>query len=88
MSFLFVWQTLVQRRFPWRRPRLVFAKYAGYLYPFTPMEAKAISGGLVILSCSCLPRIATIGKISIPAVDRRRGNDAVADLGRGYAFQR
>src|SRR5207244_12367117 len=40
--------------------------YAGYLYPFTPVQGKAISGGLVVLIVILLyRRIGTIGKISV-----------------------
>src|SRR6202045_1781634 len=49
MSFLFVWQTLVQAPLSVAPASIGFAKYAGYLYPFTPLQAKAIYGGLVIL---------------------------------------
>jgi fructoselysine transporter len=66
MSFLFVWQTLVQAPLSVASASIGFAKYAGYLYPFTPLEAKAISGGLVIFIVILLyRRIATIGKISV-----------------------
>src|SRR4030081_306201 len=65
MSFLFVWQTLVQAPLSVASASIGFAKYAGYLYPFTPMQSKAISGGLVILIVILLyRRITTIGKIS------------------------
>src|SRR5712672_1712311 len=66
MSFLFVWQTLVQAPLSVASASIGFAKYAGYLYPFTPLQAKVISGGLVILIVILLyRRIATIGKISV-----------------------
>src|SRR5258708_12012546 len=66
MSFLFVWQTLVQAPLSVASAWIGFAKYAGYLYPFTPLQAKAISGGLVILIVILLyRRITTIGKISV-----------------------
>src|SRR5258708_17251942 len=66
MSFLFVWQTLVQAPLSVASASIGFAKYAGYLYPFTPLQAKAISGGLVILIVILLyRRITTIGKISV-----------------------
>jgi len=45
---LFVWQTLVQAPLSVASASIGFAKYAGYLHPFTPLQAKAISGGLVI----------------------------------------
>ena len=66
MSFLFVWQTLVQAPLSVASASIGFAKYAGYLYPFTPLQGKAISGGLVVLIVILLyRRIATIGKISV-----------------------
>src|SRR3979490_2136342 len=66
MSFLFVWQTLVQAPLSVASAALGFAKYAGYLYPFTPLESKAIAGALVILIVILLyRRITTIGKISV-----------------------
>jgi fructoselysine transporter len=66
MSFLFVWQTLVQAPLSVASASIGFAKYAGYLYPFTPLQAKAISGSLVVLIVILLyRRIATIGKISV-----------------------
>jgi len=58
------------------------------LHPFTPLQTKAISGGLVIFIVILLyRRITTIGKISVLLWIGRRGNDAMADLGRGHAFQ-
>ncbi len=66
MSFLFVWQTLVQAPLSVASASIGFAKYAGYLYPFTPLQGKAISGGLVVLIVILLyRRITTIGKISV-----------------------
>ncbi len=66
MSFLFVWQTLVQAPLSVASASIGFAKYAGYLYPFTALQGKAISGGLVVLIVILLyRRIATIGKISV-----------------------
>src|SRR5258706_2751916 len=66
MSFLFVWQTLVQAPLSVASASIGFAKYAGYLYPFTPLQGKAISGGLVVLIVILLyRRIATIGKNSV-----------------------
>jgi amino acid transporter len=61
-----VWQTLVQAPLSVASASIGFAKYAGYLYPFTALQAKAISGGLVIFIVILLyRRIATIGKISV-----------------------
>src|SRR5437879_5334715 len=49
MSFLFVWQTLVQAPLSVASASIGFAKYAGYLYPFTQVQGKVISVGLVFL---------------------------------------
>ncbi len=66
MSFLFVWQTFIQAPLSVSSAAIGFAKYAGYLYPFTTLQAKALSGGLVILLVILLyRRITTIGKISV-----------------------
>src|SRR5260370_18929189 len=66
MSFLFVWQSLVQGPLSVAAASIGFAKYAGYLSPFTPLQGKAISGGLVVLSVILLcRRIGAIGKISV-----------------------
>jgi fructoselysine transporter len=66
MSFLFVWQTLVQAPLSVASASIGFAKYAGYLHPFSPLALKAISGGLVIFLVVLLyRRITTIGKISV-----------------------
>src|SRR3981189_3231524 len=40
MSFLFVWQTLVQAPFSVASAALGFPRYAGYLHPLTPLAAK------------------------------------------------
>ncbi|HVH69656.1 MAG TPA: amino acid permease, partial [Candidatus Dormibacteraeota bacterium] len=66
MSFLFVWQTLVQAPLSVASASIGFAKYAGYLHPLSPFEAKALSGGLVVFIAFLLyRRITTIGKISV-----------------------
>src|SRR5260370_24362479 len=66
MSFLFVWQTLVQAPLSGASASIGFAKYAGYLYPFTPLQSKAISCGLVVCIVILLyRRIATIGNIVV-----------------------
>jgi len=62
MSFLFVWQTFVQAPLSVASASIGFTRYAGYLHPLTPWEAKAVSGGLVILLIILLyRRIGTIG---------------------------
>jgi fructoselysine transporter len=66
MSFLFVWQTFVQAPLSVASASIGFARYAGYLHPLNTYEAKAVSGGLVLLLILLLyRRIGTIGKISI-----------------------
>ncbi|HEY2546694.1 MAG TPA: APC family permease [Candidatus Acidoferrum sp.] len=66
MSFLFVWQTFVQAPLSIASASIGFARYAGYLHPLTTLEAKAVSGGLVIFLVVLLyRRITTIGKISV-----------------------
>jgi fructoselysine transporter len=66
MSFLFVWQTLIQAPLSVASAAIGFSEYAKYLYPFGKWEAKALSGGLVVLLVILLyRRITTIGKISV-----------------------
>jgi fructoselysine transporter len=66
MSFLFVWQTLVQAPLSVASASIGFAKYAGYLHPLSTWQAKALSGGLVVFIAFLLyRRITTIGKISV-----------------------
>src|SRR5437016_6838756 len=48
MSFLFVWQTFLHVPLSVASASIGFASYAKYLYPFSTLEAKAISGGLVL----------------------------------------
>jgi fructoselysine transporter len=66
MSFLFVWQTFIQAPLSVASASIGFSRYASYLHPLNRWEAKAISGGLVILLIFLLyRRITTIGKISV-----------------------
>ena len=66
MSFLFVWQTLVQAPLSIASASIGFAKYAAYLHPLTSFQAKALSGALVVFITFLLyRRITTIGKISV-----------------------
>src|SRR5216117_273633 len=66
MSFLFVWQTFIQAPLSVASASIGFARYASYLHPLTKWEAKAISGGLVLVLIVLLyRRITTIGKISV-----------------------
>ena len=66
MSFLFVWQTFLHVPLSVSSASIGFAQYAKYLYPLNAWEAKAVSGGLVLLLIALLyRRITTIGKISV-----------------------
>jgi amino acid transporter len=66
MSFLFVWQTLVQAPLSVASASIGFAKYAAYLRPLKMWEEKTISGVLVVFIAFLLyRRITTIGKISV-----------------------
>jgi amino acid transporter len=66
MSFLLVWQTLIQAPLVVASAAIGFSKYFQYLVALTPIEQKALSGGLVILVTILLYRdIKSIGKISV-----------------------
>jgi fructoselysine transporter len=66
MSFLFVWQTFVQAPLSIASASIGFASYAGYLHPFSTLQGKMISGGLVVFLVFLLyRRITTIGRISV-----------------------
>jgi fructoselysine transporter len=66
MSFLFVWQTFVHVPLSIASASIGFSTYAGYIHPLTALQAKAISGGLVVFLVILLyRRITTIGKISV-----------------------
>src|SRR5215470_15629549 len=66
MSFLFVWQTFLHVPLSVASAAIGFAEYAKYLHPLNVWQAKAVSGGLVLLLMFLLyRRITTIGKISV-----------------------
>ena len=66
MSFLIVWQTLIQAPLVIASGAIGFSQYASYLHPFSAYQQKAISGAVVVLLVILLyRRIATIGKISV-----------------------
>jgi fructoselysine transporter len=66
MSFLFVWQTLIQAPLSVASAAIGFSDYARYLHPLTNWQARALSGALVIFLVILLyRRITTIGKISV-----------------------
>lgn len=66
MSFLFVWQTMIQAPLVIASAAIGFAQYFSYIVPVTEFESKCISGGIVVLIVLLLYRkIEAIGKISI-----------------------
>jgi fructoselysine transporter len=66
MSFLLVWQTIIQAPLVVASGAIGFSQYLNYLVPLNTIEQKLISGGLVILITLLLYRnISSIGKISI-----------------------
>ncbi len=67
MSFLYVWQTIIQAPLVAASGAIGFSQYLLYLIPsLTPVEQKAVSGGLIILITILLYRkITDIGKISV-----------------------
>lgn len=66
MSFLFVWQTMIQAPLVIASAAIGFAAYFSYLVPMDPVYTKMVSGSVVILIVILLYRnIETIGKISV-----------------------
>src|SRR4051794_19021532 len=66
MSFLFVWQTMIQAPLVIASAAIGFAAYLSYLLPLTALGSKAVSAGVVILIVVMLYRkIEAIGKISV-----------------------
>src|ERR1700744_1926092 len=66
MSFLLVWQTIVQAPLVVASAAIGFSKYLDYLVHLSDVQQKMVSGGLVILVTILLYRnIKSIGKISI-----------------------
>ncbi|MFD0794706.1 APC family permease [Mucilaginibacter litoreus] len=65
MSFLFVWQTMIQAPLVIASAAIGFASYLSYLLPLSAIASKAVSGGVVICIVILLYRkIESIGKIS------------------------
>lgn len=65
LSFLFVWQTLLLAPLVAASGAIGFSQYCTYLYPFSALQQKIISGLLIILLVFLLYRkIHTIGNIS------------------------
>ena len=66
MSFLLVWQTIIQAPLVVASAAIGFSQYLTYLVSLTPLQQKAVSGGLVIVVTFLLYRnIRSIGKISV-----------------------
>ncbi len=66
MSFLFVWQTMIQAPLVIASAAIGFASYFSYLLPLRPLTSKIVSGSVVILIVALLYRkIDAIGKISV-----------------------
>ncbi|MDQ2718624.1 MAG: amino acid permease [Bacteroidota bacterium] len=66
MSFLFVWQTMIQAPLVIASAAIGFAKYFSYLVPLNFISEKIVSGSVVILIVVLLYRkIEAIGKISV-----------------------
>jgi amino acid transporter len=66
MSFLFVWQTMIQAPLVIASAAIGFAKYFSFIVPLTNVTEKLVSGSVVILIVILLYRkIEAIGKISI-----------------------
>ena len=66
MSFLFVWQTMIQAPLVIASAAIGFASYLRYIYPLNDWQGKIMSGSIVILIVVMLYRkIEAIGKISV-----------------------
>jgi fructoselysine transporter len=66
MSFLFIWQTVIQAPLVVASGAIGFSQYMTFLVPMTDIEKKVVSGLLIILLTALLYRkTATLGKISI-----------------------
>jgi fructoselysine transporter len=66
LSFLYVWQTLIQAPLVVASGAIGFAQYASYLMPLDEWQRKAVSGGVVLIIIALLYRkIDSIGKIGL-----------------------
>jgi len=66
MSFLFVWQTLIQAPLVIASAAIGFAQYFSYITPLSVLQSKCLSGSIVLLIIILLYRnIAEIGRISV-----------------------
>lgn len=66
LSFLYVWQTLIQAPLVVASGAIGFAQYSSYLVPLTDWQLKLVSGAVVLLIIGLLYRkIDSIGKIGL-----------------------
>ena len=66
MSFLYVWQTVIQAPLVAASAAIGFSQYLGYLVHLTDWQAKAVSGAVIIFVTFLLYRkIDSIGKIGV-----------------------
>ncbi len=66
MSFLFVWQTMIQAPLVIASAAIGFSQYANYFFHLSFIQEKIVSGSVVILVIALLYRkIESIGKISV-----------------------
>nr|ARK13586.1 amino acid permease [Fibrella sp. ES10-3-2-2] len=66
LSFLYVWQTLIQAPLVVASGAIGFAQYASYLYPLDEVTRRIVSGTVVLLVIALLyRRIDGIGRISV-----------------------
>jgi len=66
MSFLLIWQTLIQAPLVMASGAIGFAQYLTYIHPMGSLQQKAVAGATVVVVILLLYRgIATIGKISM-----------------------
>jgi len=66
MSFLFVWQTMIQAPLVIASASIGFSQYASYFFHFSMIQEKIVSGSVVILVITLLyQKIESIGKISV-----------------------
>lgn len=66
MSFLYVWQTIIQAPLVAASAAIGFAQYAGYLVHLDPLQQKMVSAAVIVLVTILLYRkIDSIGKIAV-----------------------
>jgi fructoselysine transporter len=66
MSFLYVWQTVIQAPLVAASAAIGFSQYAGYLIHLDPIQQKAVSGSVIIFITFLLYRkIDSIGRIGV-----------------------